>query len=113
MAEKCLLFTYGLLMPGRSPPKSCSEHWPDRVKGRLYDLGQFPGATGLGQGDGWVEGATLELDADELPTLDEFEDTDSGEFRRVLVTTEAGYIAWAYEYQLKIPDGLTPRERWR
>ena len=114
MARKCLLFTYGLLQPGqRGGPRSVSQSWPDRVPGRLYDLGDFPAARDLGRAETWVAGLTLEIDELELPELDAFEDVDSGEFARVLIETERGFLAWAYEYRWEIPTGLVARERWR
>jgi gamma-glutamylcyclotransferase (GGCT)/AIG2-like uncharacterized protein YtfP len=113
MATKCLLFAYGQLQPGHNAPRSLSDAWPDRARGVLYDLGAYPGAVQLDTADTWVEGHTLEIDADELPALDEFEDVDSGEYRRITVTTEAGHMAWAYEYGGEIPAGATPITRWR
>ena len=114
MAAKCLLFVYGLLKPGFSPPRSVSAQWQGRVRGRLYDLGAFPAALALGaDGEPWLDGVVLELDADELPELDHFEDVESGEFRRLVVTTEQGDIAWAYEYGRAVPDDAPQITAWR
>ena len=112
MADKCLLFTYGMLMPSQSPPKSMSDAWPDRVTGELYDLGAFPAAIAIGNASDWFEGFVVEIDAEELPDLDHFEDVDSGEFRRITVTTEKGRHCWAYEYRQKIPPDLEKIVKW-
>jgi gamma-glutamylcyclotransferase (GGCT)/AIG2-like uncharacterized protein YtfP len=113
MKQKCLLFAYGTLQPGFSPPKSVSAAWPDRVKGELYDLGEYPVAVKIEDGTEWIEGHTLELDADELPTLDEYEDVEGGEFARRLTETEAGHVVWVYEYVREVPEGLEAMRRWR
>lgn len=113
MAHKALLFAYGTLMPGHSPPRSMSAHWPDRIKGRLYDLGEYPGVTDVGQADALVEGFTVEFDADELDALDAYEDVESGEFTRRVVVTEAGHTAWVYELTRKPPPGAVARTRWK
>lgn len=113
MGAKGLLFAYGLLQPGRAAPRSLTRHWPDRVRGRLYDLGAYPGLVKAGDpSEDWIEGVTLEIDVDELPVLDEFEDIESGEFRRILVTTESGYLAWVYEYGWEIPKAARALSKW-
>ncbi len=113
MARKALLFAYGTLMPGHSPPRSMSAHWPDRIQGKLYDLGDYPGVIEGGTTEDVVEGFTLEFDADELSALDAYEDTESGEFTRKLVTTGAGHVAWVYVYTRTAPPGAAPRPRWK
>ena len=112
MTTKCLLFAYGLLQPGLKPPRSLSQSWPDRVRGQLYDLGPYPVAVGLDVGSAWLEGFTLEIDADELGALDEFEDVDSGEFARRVVTTGRGFTAWAYEYRRALPAHQPAIKKW-
>jgi gamma-glutamylcyclotransferase (GGCT)/AIG2-like uncharacterized protein YtfP len=117
-SQKCLLFAYGLLLPSQKPPRSLSSHWPDAVQGLLYDLGDFPAAVQIASEPGaanknWILGETLEIDRDELETLDEFEGVDDAEFVRRLVTTKEGYIAYIYEYNRPIPGGLKPITRWR
>lgn len=116
MARKCLLFAYGTLMPGlpgSSPPRSLSQHWPDRIKGRLFDLGAYPGVIEVGTAPTYVEGATLEIDEDELRALDEYEDVESGEFTRRTVTTESGHLAFVYEYTRPVPAKAQFRVRWK
>ena len=113
MKKSCLLFAYGTLQPGHAPPRSLSQSWPDRIKARLFDLGPYPAATQVGKATGWIEGTTLEIDEDELEILDEYEDTEGGEFARVLVETEAGHTAWTYEYRWEVPQGLQETSRWK
>jgi gamma-glutamylcyclotransferase (GGCT)/AIG2-like uncharacterized protein YtfP len=113
VARKCLLFVYGQLQPAHTPPRSLSQAWPDRIHAVLYDLGPFPAAVQVGVAADWIEGFTLEIDADELAALDEFEDTESGEFARILVETEKGHTAWVYEYRFPVPGVLVPVKRWR
>jgi gamma-glutamylcyclotransferase (GGCT)/AIG2-like uncharacterized protein YtfP len=112
MAAKCLVFAYGLLKPGHAPPRSLSHHWNDRIPGRLYDLGSYPAAVDVGHSPHWIEGVTMEIDDDELAALDEFEDVESGEYRRVLVTTEQGFTAWVYEFAATLPPALPLLSRW-
>lgn len=112
MQRKCLLFAYGTLQPGFSPPKSMSNAWTDRVHGVLYDLGDYPAAVLIDKSMHWIEGQTIEIDADELPALDAFEDVEGGEFLRKLVETEQGFVAWVYEYQKAVSDELVPVTKW-
>lgn len=113
MARKALLFAYGTLMPGYSPPRSLSAAWPDKIHGKLFDLGAYPGVTEAGTAPEVVEGFTLEFDADELAAIDAYEDVESGEFTRKLVATEAGHTAWVYELSVPPPLGATARSRWK
>ncbi len=112
MSKKCLLFAYGILKPGFSPPKSISDSWEDRVAGDLYDLGSYPGACRIGESENWIHGVTLEIDEDELPELDDFEDVDSGEYRRILVETEQGFFAYIYEFLGTPPDDKVCLNTW-
>ncbi len=112
MAQKCLLFVYGLLKPGYQPPRSLSQQWEDEIEGTMYNLGDFPAAV-LTEGSGnVVQGFTIEIDSDELAEVDEFEDIESKIYRRVMVETKQGFFAWTYEYLLPIPEGLTPIVKW-
>jgi|LauGreDrversion4_2_1035121.scaffolds.fasta_scaffold1392180_1 gamma-glutamylcyclotransferase (GGCT)/AIG2-like uncharacterized protein YtfP len=112
MAKKCLLFAYGVLKPGFSPPKTVSESWEDRVQGDLVDLGSYPGACRIGDSNNWIQGITLEIDEDELAVLDEFEDVDSGEYRRILVETEQGFYAFIYEFLGALPPDAPRLTCW-
>jgi gamma-glutamylcyclotransferase (GGCT)/AIG2-like uncharacterized protein YtfP len=112
------LFVYGTFQPG-------DERWhhlepfvdggtedvgePDTVDGSLYDTGQgYPAAVfdHRAEPGGVVHGLRIALRADTLGealgALDAEEASVTGLFRRTLVTTHAGLIAWAYQYG----DGL-------
>ena len=110
--KKCLLFAYDLLMPTHRPPQTMSHFWEDAINGLLYDLGPYPGAVNIGRSNHWVQGFVLEVDQDELPLLDHFEDVDSGEYTRRTVTTRLGHLVWVYEYSKAIPAGKNPIPRW-
>ncbi len=112
MDTKSLLFAYGTLQPGPTEPLTMSQHWPDRIKAELYDLGSYPGATLVGRAAGWIDGVVIEIDTDELPQLDSFEDVESGEFVRKLVETEQGFLCWVYEYALPVPAQAKQLQRW-
>jgi gamma-glutamylcyclotransferase (GGCT)/AIG2-like uncharacterized protein YtfP len=81
-----------------------------RVRGRLLDLGRYPG---LVDGDAWVRGELYQLhDRELLPTLDR-EEGYNFERRRVGVNLADGRRsrAWVYRYRgpqhraVEIPDG--------
>lgn len=93
--------------------------WDDAVAGELYDTGfGYPGATFAGSNgpadtpdDGsLVIGRTVQLLEHSLgralEVLDHEEDIVEGLYRRVLVTTRAGALAWAYEWATH-PTGPT------
>ena len=115
MAQKCLLFVYGLLMPGYQPPRSLSQQWEDEIAATMYNLGDFPAIILAGKGEdsgNIVKGFTLEIDSDELAEIDEFEDIEAKIYRRVMIETKQGFFAWTYEYLLPIPEGLSPISKW-
>jgi gamma-glutamylcyclotransferase (GGCT)/AIG2-like uncharacterized protein YtfP len=112
MAEKCLVFVYGLLKPGIQPPRSMSQSWADDIEGVLYDLGEFPAAVQVGAAGSRITGYTIEIDTDELTALDEFEDTETGVYRRIMVETGLGHFAWVYEYIQPIPPGTPVITSW-
>ena len=104
------LFVYGTLRPG-------DVRWPlleryvddegedDTATGRVFDTGlDYPAA--IFGGDGQIHGRIYRLNAallDEgLAALDEEEETVTGLYRRVRITTGRGVEAWAYAYG----DGL-------
>lgn len=106
------MFVYGLLQPGFKPPQSTTRSWPDRVRGELFDLGDFPGARSIGVASTWFEGSVLEIDEAELVALDEFEDTASSTYVRRRIVTEQGKEVWIYEYLGRLPEGATTIPRW-
>lgn len=104
------LFVYGTLRPG-------DVRWPlleryvddegadDTATGRVFDTGlDYPAA--VFGGDGKIHGRIYRLNTallDEgLAVLDEEEETVTGLYRRVRITTGRGVEAWAYAYG----DGL-------
>lgn len=102
------LFAYGTLQPGLAPPEIASVIEKLRpvgegfLFGKLYDLGNYPGAV-LDPASAWiVYGTVYELleDEDVLRRLDAYE---GPEYMRVYqwVTRAAGGVlaCWAYDYQ--------------
>ena len=82
------------------------------MNGRLFDLGEYPGAIELGQGPTSFEGWVMEIDDSELSSLDEFEDVQgSSSFRRLKATTLGDTEVWIYEYIGPIPSS-PPLPRW-
>lgn len=81
---------------------------PGRVRGRLYDLGDFPGLVAAVTRDEWVRGELYALASPgALVALDEYEDFDPAApetslFRRVrrevLMATGGRERAWVYEF---------------
>lgn len=76
-----------------------------RVRGRLYDLGEYPGLRLDGTAD-WVVGEVFDVTPGALAGLDEWEGipagaTEGGEYRRLRadVVTEGGGTlpCWVYE----------------
>lgn len=104
------LFVYGTLRPGDVrwsflAPYAADDGVDDTVPGTVHDTGLgYPAAIFGGPGD--IVGRTYRLRLDRLDealrALDEEEDTVLGLYRRVVVTTGLGVVAWAYEYG----DGL-------
>jgi gamma-glutamylcyclotransferase (GGCT)/AIG2-like uncharacterized protein YtfP len=110
------LFVYGTLMVGhcRWPileplvVGGASGMFPSSTDGRLYDTGHdYPAARF--DHDGTVFGQVGRLHPEGLAAafdlLDEVAGAVHGHYRRVLVATDDGTTAWAYEYGLS-PDGL-------
>ena len=113
MADKCLIFVYGMLKPDQTPPRSISHHWPDALRGELYDVGPYPALVKAGDETcDWVEGVVIEIDQDELPLIDDFEDTDSGEYVRVTRTTRNGFCCFVYQYARPLPTKAVPIKSW-
>jgi gamma-glutamylcyclotransferase (GGCT)/AIG2-like uncharacterized protein YtfP len=120
------LFAYGTLLPGHAPVGIAVV--VDRltvvgdgfVQGRLYDLGDFPGAVLDGASAERVFGTVYELpnDPDILRALDAYEEfdlsmADKSQFVRMQcsVTLTSGTVldAWIYVYpRTPAPERLVP-----
>lgn len=97
------LFVYGTLRPGEVrwrhlEPFVVGDGADTFVPGDVYDTGlEYPAAK-FG-GDGRITGRVYELTrlAEALAHLDAVEGAVRGLYRRVVVQTESGHSAWAYE----------------
>lgn len=115
MPEARLLFAYGTLGPGGVSCPGEGAWEPDAVRGRLYDLGPYPGLVDLDDPSaGWVEGHTRPVTLTELvERLDPYEGVASGLYRREATRTRAGRMVWVYVYQRPLPAGTSgPMARW-
>jgi len=110
------LFVYGTLLDEENEfaiylKQNCSFYIKGKFKGRLYDLGEYPGAI-LGGTNGYVQGSIFELkDAEEvLARLDDYEGFGEDQEQpnlftreKVLVETNNGQIeCWTYLYNLSL-----------
>jgi gamma-glutamylcyclotransferase (GGCT)/AIG2-like uncharacterized protein YtfP len=109
------LFAYGTLIP-RDPDRLASEGSErDSVRGRLFDLGPYPGLVDLDDPTApRVEGFVRPVEEAELrDRLDPFEGVDEGLYRRERVTTQSGRLVWIYIYARPLPIGARgPLVRW-
>lgn len=110
------LFVYGTLMVGRCRWPILEPYvvggsggmGPAAAAGRLYDTGfEYPAARFDRDGRIWGQVARLHPEslAVALDLLDQVEGAVEGEYTRVVIRTDDGDSAWAYEYGLS-PDGL-------
>ncbi len=100
------VFVYGTLRPGDVrwhllEPFTLDAGMTDSVPGELFDTGlDYPAAVFGPRST--IHGHTfalLETSLDHaIATLDEVEDVVGGEYSRVLVRTNRGIDAWAYQY---------------
>ncbi|MCA9038929.1 MAG: gamma-glutamylcyclotransferase [Planctomycetaceae bacterium] len=112
-AEYSFLFVYGQLQPGHRFPIEAEVIRPDRVRGLLYDLGEYPGAVEIGKADNWFSGFLATLPTEDLDELDRFECVEDGLYRRIQTETESGVTAWIYEYLQTLPeDAFGPIDAW-
>jgi gamma-glutamylcyclotransferase (GGCT)/AIG2-like uncharacterized protein YtfP len=98
------LFVYGTLRPGEVRWRHLE---PFVVGDGVYDTGlEYPAA--MFGGDGRIKGRVYELTRldDALAHLDEVEGAVRGLYHRVVVRTDSGHQAWAYECG---DDGLLVR----
>ena len=126
------LFVYGTLLPGRAPREIATVVEKLRpvgdgfVRGRLYDLGEYPGAIPAKTGQ-LITGKIFEIpeEADLLKRLDEYEEFDAAAPEGSLflrkkwpVTRTAGkrrLLCWIYVYnrgpELSQPSSIKSRRR--
>ena len=108
------LFVYGTLMrPFHSGiiailRKRSSFVATGRIKGKLYDIGHYPGLVYDQAGASFVKGEILKMSYPErlLPILDDYEmidpqTPDGNEYKRLLLPVQADreYLCWTYVYQ--------------
>lgn len=102
------LFVYGTLQPGESRWHELAvfvrgEGVPTIVAGQVYDTGRdYPAAKfAAAEATDVIRGRVYELDDAQLDAalahLDVVEGAVAGLYRRVVVQTAAGPLAWAYE----------------
>lgn len=110
-----LLFTYGTLGPS-DPEAARSEGWvEDAVRGRLYDLGPYPGLVDHDDPRaGWVEGFVRDVSWEQLTgSLDSYEGVSEGLYRRVSVASRGRRQVWIYVYAMPLPPtAVGPIGRW-
>ncbi len=113
------LFVYGTLTPERAPPGLrevvARFVWEGAatVRGRLYDLGAYPGLVIDATAEP-VAGrlARLPHDPGLWPLLDRYEGVGEGLFRRVRCRAEpSAREAWVYEYA-RAPGGARRIAAW-
>lgn len=113
------IFVYGSLMAGVRSRVAQTFHAQSefvstgQVRGRLYDLGQYPGLV-LGRAENYVQGHIFRILNTEvlLPFLDEYEgllpdDPAASEYRRQAAEVEAAarsYRCWMYLYNQVVDD---------
>lgn len=117
---KQFLFTYGTLSSGQAPSSvkqlmlSLKRYGTGYIRGRLYNLGDFPGAILSESSRNKVFGDVFELPADKsvLKRIDEYEEfsprrpTNSLFVRRrvpVKLDTGEQIECWTYVYNGKVP----------
>nr|WP_067053800.1 gamma-glutamylcyclotransferase family protein [Mucilaginibacter sp. L294] len=115
-----LLFVYGtLLQPGNDFAEylnlNCTYVSPGKIRGLLYDIGEYPGAVITNNTDGYIHGSIFKLlhPKENLRVIDNYEgfgpeqDHPNLYIRSVVsVETDPGFVnAWIYLYNLPV-DGL-------
>jgi gamma-glutamylcyclotransferase (GGCT)/AIG2-like uncharacterized protein YtfP len=122
-----LLFVYGTLLDEDNEYaiylKSNSRYYSlGKLKGKLYNLGEYPGAILHDESGGYIQGSVLQIDdpVKILPVIDYYEgfgekESQPNEFIRVSaeVETDIGpVICWVYLYNLPV-TGLALIENGR
>ncbi len=115
------MFVYGTLQPGCAPPHIADLSAKLRpvgegfVRGRLYDLGGYPGAVPDENATGKILGTVMELPEDLgiLRRLDAYEECDPNspetseyvrELREVELTAGETLTCWFYRYNWKMDE---------
>jgi gamma-glutamylcyclotransferase (GGCT)/AIG2-like uncharacterized protein YtfP len=116
------IFVYGTLLQPANPyarylTEHCSYISSGKVKGVLYDIGEYPGLTLNDKANCFSYGSIYKMDdpVTILQVIDEYEGVGPGEdqpnlYRRVsmAVETPSGILdAWVYLYNLPV-NGLEP-----
>jgi gamma-glutamylcyclotransferase (GGCT)/AIG2-like uncharacterized protein YtfP len=123
------LFVYGTLLDSRNPYAGFLRNHSrfksnGKFKGELYDVGDYPGAVLLPNGDHYVHGTIFRLlDADEvLKELDDYEGFGDehekpNEFVRTLAEVDTGgemLTCWVYTYNHPVnPSARIKSGRYR
>ena len=117
-----LLFVYGTLLQtenhyARYINQHCSYISSGKVKGLLYDLGEYPGMIAVNKNNAWVYGSVYQMDNPTavLKVIDEYEGVGPEEnqpnlYKRISMPVETPYgiqDAWVYLYNLPV-KGLRP-----
>ena len=110
-----LLFVYGTLLNEENKYavylKTNSRFYSEgRIKGKLYNIGEYPGAVLLPIGEDYIYGSILELDHTEsvLHVIDDYEGYGNdqpmpNEFIRLIAPVETSstiFNCWVYVYNL-------------
>ena len=109
------LFVYGTLLPLAQEAANSKIWVADAVRGRLFDLGPFPGLVDLDDpAASWVEGFRRRVNEELLNgSLDQYEGVSEGLFRRVRTFTRGGERVWIYIYNRPLGQGERgPLESW-
>jgi gamma-glutamylcyclotransferase (GGCT)/AIG2-like uncharacterized protein YtfP len=119
---KNLLFSYGTLLPEQAPAeiaplvREMRRIGRGKVRGRLYDLGDYPGAV-LNKTGPIIFGEVFELpdNPSVLGKLDEYEGFDASNpkgslfvRKRWLVSLDAGQRKWCWIYVYNRHPGAAP-----
>ena len=84
------------------------------MRGRLFDLGNYPGAILVNQVPDTFSGFVLDISKDELTKdVDTFERVAEGLFQRIIAETTQSEIVWIYTYQLELPpNAIGHFDKW-